>query len=205
MGFAIDGSLRNLVAVARPRPKRYQAELPLEGPGPGEQLLVVPSGRANPKRLWMDLVDRDVDVLVVRIVVTHRDVLVIGKPQHIHKPIHNPLKLVSFEAPIVGVKRDDEVIGALAACPSVLRLDGVDERTRKLEVISSADAWQIGGVKPGSARLGASPLNVAREITEASIRRALSLVPDDHRCPAKRFTARRTSTAEWMSSRFRRW
>ncbi|MBT8451450.1 MAG: hypothetical protein KJO40_05740 [Deltaproteobacteria bacterium] len=84
-------------------------------------------------------------------------------------------------------------------------MDRLDERTRKLEVVSSADAWQIGGVKPGGARLGASPVNVARKVMEASIRSALSLVPDDHQCPAKRFTARRTFTAELMSSRFRRW
>ncbi len=94
------------------------------------------------------------------------------------------------------------MIGALAPRPRVLRLDRFDERTRKLEVISSADAWQIGGVEPGGSRLGVSTSNVARKVTEASIRSALSLVPDDHRCPAKRFTARRTSTAESMSSRF---
>ena len=104
MRFAVDGSLGSFYAVARPRPKRYQAELPLEGPGPGEQLLVIPSGRMNPKRLRVDLVDGHVDVLVIRIVVAHRDVLVLGKPQRIHKSIHNLLELVSFEAPIVGVK-----------------------------------------------------------------------------------------------------
>ncbi len=104
MGFAIDGSLGSFYAVARPRPKRYQAELPLEGPGPGEELLVVPSGRMNPKRLWVDLVDRNVDVLVIGIVVTHCDVLVLGKPESIHKPFHNSLEFLSFETPIVGVK-----------------------------------------------------------------------------------------------------
>jgi hypothetical protein len=57
-----------------------------------------------PKGLGVDLVDRDVDVLVIGIVMTHRDVLVLGKPQRIHKPIHNVLELRSFEAPIVGVK-----------------------------------------------------------------------------------------------------
>ena len=36
VGFAVCSSLRDPLAVARPRPKRCQAELPLEGPGPGE-------------------------------------------------------------------------------------------------------------------------------------------------------------------------
>jgi hypothetical protein len=65
---------------------------------------VVPGGKAHPKGLGVDLVDRNVDVLVVRIAVAHRDILVLGKPQRIHKPIHNVLELLSFKAPIVGVK-----------------------------------------------------------------------------------------------------
>jgi len=52
----------------------------------------------------MDLVDRNVDVLVIGVAMTHRYVLVLGKPQRIHKSIHNLLELVSFEAPILGVK-----------------------------------------------------------------------------------------------------
>jgi hypothetical protein len=58
----------------------------------------------NPKGLGVDLVDRDVDVFVIGIVVTHRDVLVLGKPQSIHEPFHNLSELVSVEAPIVGVE-----------------------------------------------------------------------------------------------------
>ena len=96
------------------------------------------------------------------------------------------------------------MIGALAARPRVLRLDRLDERTCKLEVVSSADAWQIGRMKPGGAGRGAPPVNVARKVTEASIRNAFALVPDDHRCPAKRFTARRTFMTESMSARFSR-
>jgi hypothetical protein len=104
VGFAIRRSLWDVLAVARPGPKGGQAELQLEGPGSGEKLLVVPSGRVNPKGFGVDLVDRNVDVLVIGIVVTHCDVLVFGKPQRIHKPFHNLLKLFSFEAPIVEVK-----------------------------------------------------------------------------------------------------
>jgi hypothetical protein len=40
------------------------------------------------------------------------------------------------------------------------------------------------------------------ELTEAVIRRRFALMPDDHCCPAKRFTARLTFTTESMSSRF---
>jgi len=58
----------------------------------------------NPKGLGVDLVDRDVNVLVVRIAVAHGNVLVLGKPQRIHKAFHNLLELLSFETPVVGVK-----------------------------------------------------------------------------------------------------
>jgi hypothetical protein len=102
LGFAIDGSLGNPFSGARLRLKRYQAELPLEGPGPGEQLLVVPSGRVNTKRLRVDLVDSHVDVLGVA--VTHSNVLMFGKSQSIDEFVDNLLELPSFEAPIIGVK-----------------------------------------------------------------------------------------------------
>ncbi len=36
VGFAVCSSLRDPLAVARPRPKGCQTELPFEGPGPGE-------------------------------------------------------------------------------------------------------------------------------------------------------------------------
>jgi hypothetical protein len=52
----------------------------------------------------------------------------------------NLLELVSFEAPILGVKRDDEVIRALAPGAGVLCLGGVDEPAGELEVIGAADA-----------------------------------------------------------------
>ena len=58
----------------------------------------------NPKGLRMDLVDRDVDVFVIGVAVTHGNVLVLSKPQRTHESIHNLLELLSFEPPIVGVK-----------------------------------------------------------------------------------------------------
>jgi hypothetical protein len=58
----------------------------------------------NPKGLWVDLVNRDVDVLVIGVAVAHGDVLVLGKPQRVHEALHSLLELLSFESPIVGVK-----------------------------------------------------------------------------------------------------
>jgi hypothetical protein len=108
----------------------------------------------NPKRLAVDFVGGNVDVLVIGIVVPHREVLVLGKSRRIDEFVDNLLELPSLEAPITEVKRDDEVIRALAAGPRDLRLNHLDERARKLEVVSSPDAWPIGGAKPGGTRPG---------------------------------------------------
>jgi len=43
-------------------------------------------------------------MLVVGVAMTHRYVLVLGKPQSIHKSIHNLLELLLFEVPIAGIK-----------------------------------------------------------------------------------------------------
>jgi hypothetical protein len=56
----------------------------------------------HPKRLRMDLVDRDVDVLVIGVAVAYGDVLVLGEPEGIHQPFHDLLKLLSLKSPIVG-------------------------------------------------------------------------------------------------------
>ena len=60
-------------------------------------------------------------------------------------------------------------------------------------------------LKPSGAWLGVSPADVACRMSEPFVRYRFPLVADDHRCPAKRFTARRTSTTEPMSSRLSRW
>ena len=93
----------------------------------------------------------------------------LGEPQSIHKPFHNLLKLFSFEAPIVGVKRDDEVIRALASGAGVLCFDRVDELAGELEVVAPSDARKIRREEPRGAGLGVSPLDVAREVAEPSV------------------------------------
>ena len=70
VGLQVRGLVRDVLPVTHPRPKRGQAKLQLEGRGPGEELLVIPGGMMDPKSLRMELVDRDVDVLVIGVVVT---------------------------------------------------------------------------------------------------------------------------------------
>ena len=83
-------------------------------------------------------------------------------------------------------------------------MDGVDELAGELEVVSPADPRQIGGVEPSGAWLSISPMDVASQVPEPPVRLRFPLMPNDHRCPARRFTALRTSMTESRSSRFSR-
>jgi hypothetical protein len=58
----------------------------------------------NPKGLRVDLVDGYVKVFVVLVVVTRSDVLVVRKPQSLHKVFHNTPELVPVEASVFRVK-----------------------------------------------------------------------------------------------------
>ena len=92
----------------------------------------------------MDLVDGDVQVLVVLVVVAGRDVLVLGEPQDVDKMLHDMLELFPVEASVLWVKRDDEVIRAVLACPGVLRLDGFDQPAGELDVVGGAYTGEVG-------------------------------------------------------------
>lgn len=90
------------------------------------------------------------------------------------------------------------MIGALAARAGVVLLNRLDESARQLQVVGPNDARKVGRVEPRRSRLGAPAAYVARELTEALVRRRFALMPE-------RFTALRTSTTESMSSTSSRW
>jgi hypothetical protein len=104
MGFAVRRSLRDFLSIAHSGLKRCEAELCFENAPRGEELLVVPGWRVNPKGLRMDLVDGHVDVFVVFVVVAGGDVLVAGKPQSLHEVFHNTPELFRIEASVLRVK-----------------------------------------------------------------------------------------------------
>jgi len=100
------------------------------------------------------------------------------------------------------VKGDDHVIRAVVARAGVLRVHGLDELARELEVSGPSHARKIDGQEPCRPRLVASTPNVAGELTKASVACRCTLVPNYHGRPAKRSTARRTWMMESRSSRF---
>jgi hypothetical protein len=132
------------------------------------------------------------NVLVVFVVVTRGDVLVTGEPQSLHQAFHNTPELVPVEASVLRVKGDDHVIRALVARAGVLRVHGLDESARELEVAGPGHARKIGGQEPGRSWLVASTPNVKGEVAKSLVACRCTLVPDNQRWPARRSTARRT-------------
>jgi hypothetical protein len=127
---------------------------------------------------------------------------VVREPQSLHQVFHNTPELVPVEASVFRVEGDDHVIRAVVARAGVLRVDGLDESARELEVAGPGHANKIGGQEPGRARLLASTPNVAGELTKASFACRRTLVPNDHGPPDKRSTARRTWMMKSRSSSF---
>lgn len=121
----------------------------------------------NPEALGMDLVDGHVNVFVVLVVVAGGDVLVVREPQRVDKVLHNMPELRPVEASVFWVKRDDEVVGAGFACPSILRLDGLDESAGELDVVGRGHTREIGSQEPGCSGGVALTPDLARELTKA--------------------------------------
>jgi len=102
--FPVRRSVRHLLTIAHSGLKRREAKLDFEDTPRGEELLVIPRWRVNPKGLRMDLVDGHVDVFVIFVVVACGDVLVTRKPQSLHQVFHNTTELVPIEASVFRVK-----------------------------------------------------------------------------------------------------
>ena len=107
-----------------------------------------------------------------------RDVLVTGKPQSLHQVFHNTPELAPVEASVLRVKGDDHVIGAIAARAGVLRVHGLDESARELEVTGPGHAK--GTRSPAACRfdpecsgrvgesLGCLPMRVGAELSRTA-------------------------------------
>jgi hypothetical protein len=145
VSFVVRRPLRDFLTIVHSGLKRRESELSFEDTARGEELLVIPRRRVNPKGLRVDLVDGYMNVLVVFVVVTRGDVLVPRKPQRLHQVFDNTPELVPVEAPVFRVKGDDHVIRAVAARAGVLRVQGLDESARELEVAGPGHARKIGG------------------------------------------------------------
>ena len=80
VSFVVRRPLRDFLTIVHSGLKRRESELSFEDTARGEELLVIPRWRVNPKGLRVDLVDGYMNVLVVFVVVTRGDVLVPENP-----------------------------------------------------------------------------------------------------------------------------
>lgn len=145
----------------------------------------------------MDLVDGHANVFVVLVAVAGGDVLLFGETKDVDEMFHHVAKLLPVEASVLWVKRDDEVMRSVLARPDVLRLDALEQSAGELDA--------VGAEEPDCSRVGATATNVASQLTKALARRGTALVPDNHRSPANRSTARLTTRAASRSSKLSLW
>ena len=127
--------------------------------------------------LRMDLVDGDVDVLVLLVAVPDGDELVLLESGGSDGAFHRALELALFERTVVGVKRDDQMVGLVTLSPGVPALVGFDDLDCRVGVLGSVDAFEVSRHEPGAA-LGPFPLeHVLQEPAEPRCGRprALSL------------------------------
>lgn len=71
-------------------------------------------------------------------------------------------ELLPVEASVIWVKRNDEVMGAVPACPRILRLSGLDQSTGELDVVGGGYAGKVRGQEPGGSRVSALAADVRK-------------------------------------------
>ncbi len=92
------------------------------------------------QRLGMNLVHGHVKMLVLLLAMANRDVLVLSEPRRLHRAADDVLELRRREASVLGVKRDDQVIGLVALGPHVAFLEQFHDVDRKLGVLPPIEA-----------------------------------------------------------------
>ena len=159
------------------------------------------------QRLGMDLVHRHVKMLVLLLAMADRDVLVLSEPRRLHRPANDVLELRRRQASVLGVKRDDQVIGLVALGPHIALLEHFHDLDRKLGVFSPIEALQVPGHVPGASLLALSSQHVRNELAETRYGPAVPrlLRRDDHRERTSCARTRRSSAAlRSTSTRVRR-
>ena len=92
------------------------------------------------QRLRVNLVHRNMDVLVLLFTVADRNVLVFSEPRRPHGAANDILELRRAQAPVLWVKRDDEMIRLASLGPQIAFLEQLHDGNRKLGVLASIEA-----------------------------------------------------------------
>ena len=92
------------------------------------------------QRLRMNLVHRDVKMLVLLLAMANRDVLVLSEARRCHGPANDVLQLWGSEAPVGWVKRNDQVVGLVALRSLISLLQQLHDVDREFCVVPSIEA-----------------------------------------------------------------
>ena len=123
-------------------------------------------GVMNLQRLGMNLVHGHVKMLVLLLTMANRDVLVLCEPCRRYRPADDVLQLRWRQASVLGVKRDDQVIGLVALGPHIAFLEHFHDLDRKLGVFSPIEALQVPGHVPGASLFALSSQHVRNELAK---------------------------------------
>ena len=117
-------------------------------------------GVVDPQRLWMNLVHGHVKMLVLLLAMANRDVLVFLEPGRPHGPADNALEFRRAQAPVLRVKRDDEMVGLVALRPQIAFLQQLHDVDGKLSVLTAIEAGEVPGHVPSAPLLALSTQHV---------------------------------------------
>ena len=182
-----------------------QSELLLELGCECLELLDVLPGMMDLQGSRMDLAHRDVKVLVLLIAVAHCNVVVLLKTGCLDGATHHELLLPFIQRTVIGVKRDDQVIGLVTFGAAVATLVGLDDLDRRLRIFASIQAFEVSRHEPRAALGPLTPKHVLNEPSEPGSARSLALRLerlrlDDHTRSASRPIRDRSCTEVCSSS-----
>jgi len=110
--------------------------------------------------LRMNLVHRNMDVLVLLFTVSHRDELVFLEPRRPYRAAHDVLQLGGCQAPVLWMERDDEMVGPISLGSHIALLEQLHDLHRQLGILASMKAREVPGQVPGASLLALSPQHV---------------------------------------------
>ena len=166
-------------------------ELVLELARESHEVLDVFPGVMNLERPWMNLVHRNMDVLVLLVTVTGRDVLVICETSGSDRAAYNVGELAIRKRPILRVERDHHVIGLRALRARVASLVRLHHANGVFAVFASLQTPEVPGHIPSASLRALAFEHVVNESSKAGLGRLVfpalpGLGFDDHTRSASR-------------------
>jgi hypothetical protein len=108
----------------------------------------------------MNLIDRDVNVLVLLVAMPYGDVLVLAESHRLDRSPNDLAELIFVERAVIGMKRNDQVVGAVAFDTRIRTLKGLDHIDCQVCVLSPVDSLEISRGVPGAPLSAFAPKHI---------------------------------------------